>query len=407
MPETQTPTGGVVSSGGISLGELFGVGVRIDWSLLIIFALILFELGAVVFPSWHRAWDLWLIWTMAFATAVLFFASVLVHELSHALVARAQGIPVRRITLFLFGGMTQLEAEPATPKAEFWMAVVGPVVSVVIGLLASFAGAALVGEPLRVAAELGDPEAYAAAFAGAGPLATLLLWLGPINLLLGIFNIIPGFPLDGGRVLRSMLWAISKDLRKATRWAALVGQVFAWTLMAIGVLNLFAGAWVSGLWLLLIGWFLNSAARMSYQQLLIRLALEDVPIRRIMRSSFASVAPTLSVDEFVREHALASEQQVFPVEREGALLGTVGVQQLRAVSKDAWPTTSVEQIMIPAGELPTLPPDASAERALAELGRSEIDQLMIREDGRLLGLVRREDLSRWLSIHEWMMAAQS
>lgn len=395
-----------VSSGGIGLGSLFGVGLRIDWSLLIIFALILFELGAVVFPSWHPDWTPALTWATAFSAAVLFFASILIHELSHAVVARAQGIPVRRITLFLFGGLTQLEAEPASPKAEFWMAVVGPIVSALIGLAATWGGAALVGAPLSEAVDAADPEAVQAAFADAGPLATLLLWLGPINLLLGLFNIIPGFPLDGGRVLRSILWAITGNLRKATRWASLAGQLFAWTLMAFGVLNFFAGAWTSGLWLLLIGWFLNNAARMSYQHLLVRQALERVPISQVMRSAFVSVPPTLTVEHFLHDYALASEQQVFPVQLDDSLLGTVSVQQLRNLPKDAWPTTTVEQVMIPQAQLPTLPPDAGAERALVELARSDVDQLVILDGRKLLGLVRREDLIRWLDIHEWMAAAE-
>ncbi|MFO7564266.1 MAG: site-2 protease family protein [Enhygromyxa sp.] len=395
-----------VSTGGVSLGKLFGVGVRIDWSLLIIFALIVFQLGAVVFPSWHPDWTGALTWTMALAAAVLFFASILAHELSHALVARAQGIPVRRITLFLFGGLTQLEAEPASPKAEFWMAIVGPIVSIVIGLAASWGGAALVGPALQEVVDTGDPAAVQAAFAGAGPFATLLLWLGPINLLLGIFNIIPGFPLDGGRVLRSIIWAATGNLRKATRWASAVGQLFAWALMIFGVVNFFAGAWVSGIWLVLIGWFLNNAARMSYQHLLLRQALEVVPITRVMRSNFSSVPPDLTVERFVHDYALSSDQQVFPIEVDDALLGTVSIAQIREVPREAWSSTTVQQVMLPREQLPTLPPDAGADRALLELARGDVNQLAVVEGRRLLGLVRREDLVRWLDFHEWMTAAE-
>jgi Zn-dependent protease len=394
----------MVSTEGVSLGRIRGIGVRLDWSLLIIFALITFQLGVGVFPSWHPGWSAPLVWAMALATAVLFFASVLVHELSHALVAQRQGIEVRRITLFLFGGVTQLEGEPSTPKSEFWIAIVGPIVSVVIGLAATAGGLALVGEPLRSAIETGDALAVRDAFSHAGPLATLLLWLGPINLLLGLFNIIPGFPLDGGRVLRSILWAITKNLRTATRWAAFVGQVFAWTLMAWGVLNLFAGVWLSGVWLILIGWFLNNAARASYQHLLVKQALEDVPISRVMRSSFSSVVPELSVDVFVRDYALASEQQVFPVEAGELLLGVVGIEQVRAVPQSEWPRTTVQQIMIPEAALPTLPPDAGAERALHELTRTDVDQLLVLDGHKLLGLVRRADLLRWFDFQQWAAA---
>jgi Zn-dependent protease len=413
MAKVEQPSGSratqqrAVSSGGISLGTLSDIGVRIDWSLFIIFALIAFELGAVVFPGWHPEWSAALSWTLALAAAVLFFASILAHELSHALVAKAKGIPVRRITLFLFGGLTQLEAEPNSPKTEFWMAVVGPIVSVLIGLIATSVGAAFVGAPLWEAIDAGDPNAVAAAYQSAGPLATLLLWLGPINLMLGLFNLIPGFPLDGGRVLRSIVWGITGDLRKATRFASLAGQVFAWILMAIGVFDFLNGAWGSGLWMLLIGWFLNNAARTSYQQLLIRQALENVSISRIMRSTFMSLPPELTVEEFMRDYALASDQQVFPVEGTGELLGTVSLEQVRRLPRDEWATATVEQIMVPEAQLPTLPPNAPAERALLELARSDADQLVIVDGRKLLGLVRREDLLRWLDIHEWMMAAES
>jgi len=394
----------VVSSAGIGLGRIFGVSVRIDWSLLIIFALVLFELGARVFPNWHPEWSATLVWAMAAATAVLFFGSVLVHELAHAVVAKAQDIPVHGITLFLFGGYTQLEAEPASPKAEFWMAIVGPIVSVLIGVAATVAGVALISEPLQSAAQAGDPQALQAAFAAAGPGATLLLWLGPINLILGLFNIIPGFPLDGGRVLRAIIWAATGDLRKATRWASRVGQAFAWALMAFGVINFFSGVWLGGLWLLLIGWFLNHAARTSYQQLLIRQALEQVPIHQVMRSSFATVPPTLVVDEFVRDLALASEQELFPVELGDQLLGTVSIDDVRGVPRERWPVTTVEQIMTPVAQLPALPPDAGAERALQELANRDVDQLVILEGRKLLGFVRRGDLVRWIDFHELIAA---
>lgn len=397
---------------GVALGRLFGIELRLDWSLLIIFVLIVLELSLGVFPRWHVDWSPAAIWAMAVATAIGFFASILVHELSHALVAHRRGIPVRRITLFLFGGLTQLDAEPATPASEFWMAVVGPLVSLVIGIAATAGGVALLGTapttiPGAVPADLTQAAAIEHAFTHAGPGATVLLWLGPINLMLGLFNLVPGFPLDGGRVLRSVLWAITGDLRRATRWASGVGRAFAWALMGLGAFQLFTGLATSGLWLLLIGWFLNNAARASYAQLELRLALAHVPVARVMRSSFVRVAPDLSVEAFVRDYALASDQQVFPVESEGHLLGTVGVHELRSLDEAEWPRTRVDQIMVPSVRLPSLPPDAGAERALTELGRADVDQLAIVDGERLLGLVRREDLLRWSSIHEWMRVAEA
>jgi CBS domain-containing protein len=217
-----------------------------------------------------------------------------------------------------------------------------------------------------------------------------------------LFNVIPGFPLDGGRVLRSILWAITKDLRKATRWASRVGQVFAWTLMGLGILQFFTGNLIGGLWLLLIGWFLNNAARASYQHLLIRGALENVPVSRMMRSSLLRVDPQLSVDHFAREYALTSEQLSFPVEDpDRGLLGLVSLDDVGRLDKDRWTTTSVAQIMRPVEQLSILPPDAEAGQALKELMREGVDQILIGDGRHLIGLLSRRDLMRWLNFHEW------
>jgi Zn-dependent protease len=385
--------------GGFGVGRLLGVQIEIDWSLLIIFALILFDLGAGVFPAWHPEWSPLLSWSVALGAAVLFFVSVLVHELSHAVVAREQGIPVHRITLFLFGGLAHMEREPPSPKSEFWMAIVGPVTSIVIGLVATLAGTVLAGhgtQPFETFTN--SAESVRAAFHSIGPLATLLLWLGPINLLLGVFNVIPGFPLDGGRVFRSVLWGITNDLTTATRWASMTGRVFAWVLMAFGAMSFFSGAIGQGLWLLLIGWFLNNAARVSYQQLLLRQALEDVPVTRVMQTRLDRVAPDLSLETFVREHLMAGDQQAFPVESGGQLVGLIQLEDLRGVPQGQWSETTVGQIMTPMAQLHSLSPDAGAEQALEELAQQDGDQLAVYDGRQLLGLVRRRDILKWLAL---------
>jgi Zn-dependent protease/predicted transcriptional regulator len=379
---------------GISLGRMFGVQIHLDWSLLIIFALILFNLGAGVFPRWHPEWSGVVTWVVALSATVLFFASLLAHELSHAIVARRYGIPVNRITLFLFGGLAHLEAEPPSPKSEFWMAIVGPITSVVIGLLATLAGSWLAHR--NVPAELlADPEATVRSI---GPLATLLLWLGPINILIGIFNVIPGFPLDGGRVLRAIFWGTTGDLVKATRWAARGGQLVAWTLMALGVMSIFTGGLVQGLWLLLIGWFLNNAARLSYRQLVVRRALEQVPVSRVMRTKIDRVGPDITVEELVRDHFMAHDQHALPVERDGHLVGLVCFDDVRKAPHDRWSEVTVSAIMTPASELATLPPDAPADAALEVLARRSVDQIPVLERDHVLGLVQRHDLVRWIAL---------
>ena len=390
---------------GFGLGRVLGVEIRIDWSLLIIFALITFNLGAGVFPAWHPGWGPVLSWSVAIGAALLFFGSVLAHELTHAVVARRRGIPVRRITLFLFGGMAQMDREPPSPSAEFWMAIAGPIASVVIGALAIGAGAWLARDTPGLLGALTRGDAAAReALARIGPVATLLLWLGPINIVLGLFNVVPGFPLDGGRVLRAILWGATGDLIKATRWAAGAGRAFAWVLIVFGAMSFFAGQVGQGIWLLLIGWFLNNAARMSYQQLLVRQALEDVPIRRIMRTHLDRVSPDLPLDRFVREHLMASDQQAFPVESDGRVLGLIDLDDLRRVEPERWSRTRVDHVMTPADRITKLSPEADAEQALSEFARHDGDQLAVFEGPTLLGLVRRRDVLKWLTLHGGALA---
>ena len=236
----------------------------------------------------------------ALVAALLFFGSVLAHELAHSLVARARGIPVRGITLFLFGGVSNIQREPPSAGAEFIMAIVGPLTSVVLGAILLVIGVASAG-PLPNAAA--DPNQFLASL---GPLTTLLLWLGTVNIVVGIFNMIPAFPLDGGRVLRSIFWAISNNLRKATRWASWIGQGIAWLMIVAGIAMVFGVQLpvlgtgpISGLWLAFIGWFLNSSASRSYQQVVVQDMLEDVPVRRLMRTNPPTVPPDITIDSLV------------------------------------------------------------------------------------------------------------
>lgn len=387
---------GVSNRPGLGLGSMFGVEIRADWSLLIIFALILFNLGAGVFPSWHPDWSLALCWGLAFAAATLFFASVLAHELSHAVVGRAQGISIRRITLFLFGGAAHLESEPPSPKAEFLMAIVGPVMSLVIGFGATALGVAMAGQGVWPTTAVEQPTQV---FSDLAPVPTLLLWLGPINVLLAVFNVLPGFPLDGGRVLRSALWALTGDFVKATGWAAGVGRAFGWGLMAFGALQAFGGALLQGMWLVLIGWFLSNAARMSHQQVLARSALENVSVADVMRTKIATVDPETTVQSLVNDVLLVSDQDCVPVVAAGGeLVGLASLADARAVPMADWPLTPVRQVMRTAADTGSLPPDAAAQTALDRLARSNGDQLPIVKEGRLLGLVSGRDLVRRLSL---------
>jgi Zn-dependent protease len=387
---------------GLRLGRAFGVEISLDFTLIIVFILVATSLGEGTLPRWHPDWPTGLVWAVALGAAVLFFVSVLVHELSHALVAKAQGTPVRGITLFMLGGVAHIEEEPSTPAREFAMAIVGPLTSIVIGVVCTALGSHLAG---RTASFANAHEAEASLH-GVGPVATLLLWLGPINLVLGVFNLVPGFPLDGGRVLRALLWALMKDQVRASRWAAFIGQMFGWLLTALGILMAFGsvfpivgGGFVQGIWFVLLGFYLSSAARASIERVMAKGALEGVPVRALMLSRFDVVDRDLTLDEFVNEHLLGSDQTCFPVQSAGRFVGLVSLADVR-VARGDWRSRTVESIMVPADRLVTVAPDASAADALDELARRNVDQLaVVGREGALLGLLRRRDIVQWLSFH--------
>lgn len=386
---------------GVRLGRIAGIELAFDWSLGIIFLLITVSLAVAVFPRWHPGWGFVTSWVVAVVAAALFFVSVLLHELAHSLVARAYGVPVRRITLFIFGGMAHMSDEPPSAGAEFLIALVGPLTSILIGIVALAGGSFLLPSPAAAVAE--EP---ARALQMAGPLATLLLWLGPVNLILGVFNLVPGFPLDGGRLLRAVLWSITGELLKATRWAAGVGRGFAWLLMGLGVamalglrVPVLGSGFVSGIWLVLIGWFLSNAAQMSYQQVLHRDVLRGVPVTRLMYARVDRVPPDLSVQALVEEGILHSDQRAFPVVEDERLVGLVCLDDVRRVPRDRWADRTVSEIMTPADRLATVGPQDDALHAMKVLSEREVNQVpVVVEDGRVVGVVRRQDIVKWLTL---------
>lgn len=385
---------------GLHLARIGGIDVHLDWSLLLIFVLVTTVLGAGLFPQWHPDWSLLTTWATAVAAAICFFASVLVHELSHAWVGRARGVDIRRITLFVFGGMAHIEQEPRTWRAEFWMAIVGPFTSLGLGVVFIALGSALAGN----ADFTGDDPA--AAFASLGPLATLLFWLGPVNILLGLFNLVPGFPLDGGRVLRAILWGVTGDLRSATRWASNGGRAFGWLLILSGVAMVlgvpvwpFGAGLVNGLWIALIGWFLHNAALMSYRQLVVRESLEDVPASRLMHTRLEHVAPGLAISDFVDDYLLRGEQRAYPVVEGSRFVGLVRLKDLRNRPRSEWDGALVSSVMTAADELVTVAPGTEATKVVQMLEQRGMDYLPVLErGGRLVGLISRDDVHKWLSL---------
>jgi Zn-dependent protease/CBS domain-containing protein len=383
--------------GGFRIGRLLGIEIRIDWSWLFVFALTVWNLGTV-FGELHSSWDTLATWGTAVVAALLFFLSVLLHELAHSLVAKRRGVPVRNITLHLFGGVSNIQREPDSPTGEFLMAILGPMTSLVIGGGLLWISIAAMGRSMGTA----DPGQ---AIAEMGPLMTLVAWLGSVNVLVGLFNLLPGFPLDGGRLLRSVLWAATDDLRRATRWASWAGQGVAWLLILAG-LSMTFGAYIpflgaglgSGLWIVFIGWFLNNAAVQSYQQVVVQDILEDVRVSRIMRVDPPVCSPRCTVTRLVDDHIMRTDDQAFPVIEDGELLGLVTLGDVREVSRDDWDGTTVRDIMTPVEELATVAADAAADEALNELTARDVRQLPVLQDGALVGLIRRRDIVKWLQL---------
>ncbi len=383
---------------GLRIGRLFGINIYLDWSWLLIFLLVAWSL-ATQFALMHPAWGPELAWSVAIAAALLFFASVLAHELAHAIVAQAQGIPVRNITLFLFGGVANIQQEPRSPRGEFLLAIVGPLTSLAIGGFCLLAVSLFA--PLSADAALNP----GLAFASLDPLTTLLLWLGSANIVLGIFNLLPGFPLDGGRVLRAILWGVTGNFRTATRWAAGVGQVLAWLLIFSGIamifgveIPFFGTGLIGGLWLAFIGWFMSSAARQSYQQVVVHDMLEGVPAARLMRANVPAVSPGTSTSDLVHHYMMGTDERAFPVLDGDRLVGLVTLEDIRKVAREDWDTTSAAEIMTPADQLAVVQPQDDASAALDKLTERNVHQVPVISNGHLVGLVRSSDIMRWLNL---------
>ncbi len=383
--------------GGFKIGRIAGIEIDIDWSWLFIFVLIAWNLSTT-FSQLHPEWRGSLAWGIALLAALLFFGSVLLHELAHSLMAKSQGIPVRSITLFLFGGVSNIQREPTSPRAEFLITIVGPLTSFVLGAALSLLAGVNAGQ---IDAMTGS----AGIIASLSPLSTMLLWLGSINILLALFNVIPGFPLDGGRVLRSLLWAITGNLRRATRWASGVGQVVAWLFILAGIMMLFGAeipllgaGLLNGLWLAFIGWFLNSAALQSYQQVVIQDLLHGVPVARLMRANPPTVASTTSISSLVHDHIMGTDDYAFPVVDEGCLTGMVTLADVRTVPRQAWDTTMVRDIMTPVAKLVVAVPEEDADDAWNQLMSRDVQQLPVVRGNQLAGLFRRRDIAKWLHL---------
>ena len=363
----------------ITLGRLFGVDIGLHFSWFIIALMITLSLvghfGAAD-PNWSRA----VVWTSAVVTAILFFVSIVLHELSHALVARARGVAVRSITLFALGGVATMENPSPDAKTEFWIAVAGPIASVVTGLGC-----------YALAASLGwSPQA------DVSPSTAVLGWLGYINISLALFNLIPGFPLDGGRILRAILWGRNGDADRATMTAARVGQAVAFGFILLGVMRFFGGAGFGGLWIAFIGWFLLQAAQASYAQVAVVADLRGVRVRDIMSRDCPMVSVNMRVQTLVDEHLLRTGQRCFVVGDSGRIVGLITSHEIKGVARDRWAMTLLSDVMRPIGQLRTVQPDMLAIDALTLMGREDVNQLPVMDGNRLAGIISRDRIVKYL-----------
>ena len=364
----------------ITLFRLFGFEIRIDLSWLVIAVLLTWSLARGVFPVYSKGLSSAAYWWMGAVGTLGLFGSVVTHELAHSLVARRFGIQMRGITLFIFGGVSEMEEEPKSPKAEFLMAIAGPGTSVLLALL--FFGISL------LARGTGWPQ----------PIAGVIDYLWPINLVLAGFNLLPAFPLDGGRVFRSLLWARTKDLSKATRIASLVGSGFGLALIGLGIVYIVLGDLFTGIWWSLIGFFLRNASRVSYQRVLMRQTLEGEHVRRFMKPDPVTVPSSVSVREFVEDYVYRHHFQMYPVVDEGKLSGCVTTREVKGIPRTEWSSHTVKELAKSCSPENTISPDADATEALARMSRTAASRLMVVDGERLVGILTLKDLLGFLTL---------
>ena len=365
---------------GVPIIKLFGFQVRIDASWLVLAVLITWSLASGFLPYRFPYLPQAVYWWMGAFGALGLFASIIFHELCHSLVARRFGLPIRGITLFIFGGVAEMEEEPPSAKAEFFMAIAGPLSSILLGSICFLA--------YRFGVMQGWPEAVYG----------VLSYLNWINFILAGFNLVPAFPLDGGRVFRSILWKWKGNLKWATRVSSQVGSGFGLLLIILGLLDILTGNFVGGMWYFLIGMFLRSAARMSYQRLLMKRALEGETVRRFMQPDPVIVAPSVSLEELVEEYIYKYHFKMFPVASGENLIGCVTTAEVKQVPRSQWRERRVSDIVIPCSAGNTLDADTDATDALSIMSRAKKSRMMVIDGRRIIGIITLKDLLKFLSL---------
>lgn len=364
----------------ITLFKLLGFDIKVDLSWLFLAVLVTWTLSDNLFPALYEGHDAATYWRMGIIGALGLFASIILHELAHSVVARRYGIPIRGITLFIFGGVAEMGGEPPSAKAEFRMAIAGPIASLMLAILFHWANV--------LGASLGFGE----------PISGVLLYLSSINALLALFNLIPAFPLDGGRALRAFLWSRKKDIKHATKISTKIGGAFGFALMVVGFISLIQGNIIGGVWWFLIGMFLRNAANASYMQVVAKSTFGSEPISRFMTPDPETVTPWISVETLIQEHIFRSHHQCYPVVDDGKLIGFVNTRDVRNLPADERINTPVGRIMQPITPDTAISPDFEAIEALSLMNRTSNSRLLVVASGHLVGIVTLKDLIGFLSI---------
>jgi Zn-dependent protease len=360
---------------GFTPGKIFGIPIHLDYSWFLILILLVWLLAGSYYPAAFPDWPAAQYWVLGAVTAVFFFGSVLLHELGHSLVAVSRGIPVRSITLFVFGGVAQIAEEPTKPSTDFLIAASGLAVSFLLAVLF------LLLQPL------------ASPFP---PLLALFRYLAYINGALLLFNLIPGFPLDGGRVFRAVVWGAVRNYERATAVAATLGRIVAFLFILLGVWMIVFGSFLNGIWILFIGWFLENAASSELQQSMMRSLLTGQKVSQIMGRDYVAIPADITLQRLVDDHILGAGRRFFVVEKGGLPAGIMTLHNFRKVPRTEWPATTAAQTMIPAEKMDWVAPDADLWAAVQKMDADGVNQLPVMEGGRILGVLTRENFIQFL-----------
>jgi Zn-dependent protease/CBS domain-containing protein len=361
----------------LEIFEIWGIPIRIHLSWLFVFGLVAWSLAAGYFPHEYPGWTAGTYWAVGAITALIFFASILIHELGHCWVALRNRIPIRSITLFVFGGIAQIAREPDAPAVEARVAIAGPITSFVLAGL--FAGTWLVVRDVPA-------------------LAAPAIWLARINFMVAAFNLVPGFPLDGGRLFRAVVWRVTGSLRRASRAASAVGQAVAFGFIGWGIMTALAGNVIGGMWIALIGWFLQNAAAASYAETNLRELLRDVTVAQVMTPDCRRVERDVSLDRIVREEVLGAGRRCFVVTDAGRMVGLLTLHEIKGVPPAQRTTVTAGEVMTPAEKVTAVAPKADLLTALETMDDADVAQMPVVEAGELLGMIAREQVLHYVRV---------